>query len=598
MNPWFEQTRSDIDLLLDRLPKVASRVGQSTTSLTDRQGWQQLTRHVYPHFKHSYPFVVAAIIGGLNTGKSTLFNYLTRGEYSAASFEGCLTRRVLLAGHSQCLGDLATREALFQRFAEVPQPWQKPQEMTQPGPPLYAVVDQLPPGLLLLDTPDFNGVLRENPQITQAILLTADVVLLLLTNVNYRSREDLQFLGKALRSAGRREVIFIYRVTDAMPAAIALKHMEEAAAYLGTGRPRAVFRMIEDSAIAHGLQPVKLERLDPQAPGESAELIDYLARLSTPDIKRASLEGGLRAAVTDLEPFLDWATDRQEHVRTGHQDVARHLDQAARAVASIIPDRRLKEMVFEEWQAGSTGVSRIVRWLGRTVWPFGRLRRYLQQQQLSPELASAFDTQVRTALEEHAQQVHARMRETLPAAAASQLSEWGVVRYNLGKQLATVPAIPGSVLRSTRQHMQTLRMSSAWKHGLFDPLSDLLQYLAGVAAPTHKVASSETGLPSNDRDRLFRLVTDAPIDPSIKDGLVVTVLEPVYQQWLSQRQQDIHHLLTLYLIGDSFASLNHAAAAEQEFVQCRQALDRIRKAWLADESPTIAEDMGQTEARR
>ena len=56
----------------------------------------------------------------------------------------------------------------------------------------------MPESLLLVDTPDFDSVLRGNRAVTDALLAVADVALVVVTKHTYQNHDVIEFLGRWL----------------------------------------------------------------------------------------------------------------------------------------------------------------------------------------------------------------------------------------------------------------------------------------------------------------------------------------------------------------------------------------------------------------
>src|SRR4249920_527577 len=124
--------------------------------LAGREWYESLRRKLIPQLA-GQPFIVAAVVGGTNIGKSVIFNHLAGGRVSATSPLASGTK------HPVCLvpvgfeeqHDLAT---IFQGF--------ELREWTDPGEALencsqhrlfWKASPELPANLLVLDSPDIDS---------------------------------------------------------------------------------------------------------------------------------------------------------------------------------------------------------------------------------------------------------------------------------------------------------------------------------------------------------------------------------------------------------------------------------------------------------
>ena len=146
-----------------------------------------------------HPFIVAAVVGGTNTGKSVIFNHLAGDHVSATSPLASGTR------HPVCLvpegfhreHDLA---AIFRSFRLI--------EWTEPGAALenapehrlfWKTSPALPSNLLVLDTPDIDSDAEINWLRADHLRHCADVLVAVLTQQKYNDAAVKKFFRKAAR---------------------------------------------------------------------------------------------------------------------------------------------------------------------------------------------------------------------------------------------------------------------------------------------------------------------------------------------------------------------------------------------------------------
>ena len=174
-----------------------------------------------------------------------------------------------------------------------------------PGPPgrLYLThAPQLPPGLVLMDTPDFDSVFKDNRAATEALLLTADVVLFVVSRQTYQNAALVDFVRTAV-GAGRPYLLLYNEATQPTTAA---SHLETLQSQVGHP-PVARYLAPHQPAVEQGA-PLLLEPLG-DAP-RLAALLGEPARAT--ELKRAALSATLRDALAEAAT-LATSCEEQAH---------------------------------------------------------------------------------------------------------------------------------------------------------------------------------------------------------------------------------------------------------------------------------------------
>jgi hypothetical protein len=164
--------------------------------LAGREWFELLERKLLPQLADD-AFLVVAVVGGTNIGKSVIFNHLAGCRASATSPFASGTK------HPVCLvppgferrHDLA---AIFQGFQL--HPWSVADAALEDHAEhrvYWRTSDSLPPNLLVLDTPDIDGDVRVNWERADHIRRCADVLVAVLTQQKYNDAAVKQFFRKA-----------------------------------------------------------------------------------------------------------------------------------------------------------------------------------------------------------------------------------------------------------------------------------------------------------------------------------------------------------------------------------------------------------------
>jgi hypothetical protein len=179
----------------------------SLESLSNSEWFEILERKLLPQLGED-AWLVVAVTGGTNIGKSVVFNHLAGFRASATSPLASGTR------HPVCLAptgfetrhDLAT---IFPGFSV--QPWTSADDALKDGERdflFWRTSPQVPENLLLLDTPDIDSDAPVNWRRADAIRQAADVLIAVLTQQKYNDAAVKQFFRKAAEDDAAVIVVF------------------------------------------------------------------------------------------------------------------------------------------------------------------------------------------------------------------------------------------------------------------------------------------------------------------------------------------------------------------------------------------------------
>ena len=254
------------------------------------------------------PLLVVAVCGGTNTGKSLITNTLVGAEISRSLPEAARTRHPVASLPRGLAGRIDLAE-LFPGFTPVA--WADEDDA-------LAVTDddrlvwredptgEQPARLVLLDTPDIDGTLRENWQRAELVRNAADVIVAVLTQQKYNDAVVRDFFTAAARAG--KTVLVVFNMV-AWP-----QQRERIAGWLATFtaetgvRPAAVYAAPHDFAAAEAgritFHPVP--ELTPD--GGAAGPAERLAGCDFDRIKLDAMTGALDVVLdprTGLAAWLD-----------------------------------------------------------------------------------------------------------------------------------------------------------------------------------------------------------------------------------------------------------------------------------------------------
>lgn len=368
--------------------------------------WKQaVDARLLPRLLPEFP-LVAAVCGGGSSGKSTLFNTLVGDRVSPTGGRAGINRRMLIAISASHRNTSGLAEALFDPFDSPPQLLAETSQLTTPGGPLLHYADALPPGLALVDTPDFDTGAKgsyQNREMAERALRVADVLVYLFTNANYNNRDNTDFIARMLTAVGSRNCLLVYRADPGFTDQEIRDHAGTVARNIYGGRAEqhvlGVYRAGEDNRVAAGARPMAIVPVD----GHRTSLMDALTGMDPRQV-RGDLHRSIFKDVVDQGAlFLANAQDSVRHLELyleGLHTVQRRCVQDA---LGHLPMDAVVGRFSEIWQAADPSHIKIMRKTGQVVetpvrllmrvakWVSGSTRRK-EKMPAGGEVAAAMET--------------------------------------------------------------------------------------------------------------------------------------------------------------------------------------------------------------
>jgi len=190
---------------LQQLEQAGRKAG--IPPLEGREWFELLRRKLLPQLTEE-PFVVAAVVGGTNIGKSVIFNHLAGCRASAVSPLASGTKHpvCLVPEGFESRHDLASIFTGFELTA-----WSDANaslETSETHRLFWKSAPQLPPNLLVLDTPDIDSDAEVNWMRADCVRHCADVLIAVLTQQKYNDAAVKQFFRKAAEEDKAVIVVF------------------------------------------------------------------------------------------------------------------------------------------------------------------------------------------------------------------------------------------------------------------------------------------------------------------------------------------------------------------------------------------------------
>lgn len=358
-----------------RLRRVAAQLAElsdlSSQIPAVERARDRLQRDLLPRTAGGDQSVVVGIVGPNNAGKSALFNALTGGEHSPSLPTGGATRRLVGAARPGLAAELSSRPE-WNRFTLIPFDGGSASERQRalanavdPAELLLVTAPSVPPGLLLIDTPDFDSIARENRFASEALLAVADVVIAVVTRHSYQNAEVVDYLRRWLYHG--RPWLLVYN--EASSPELVRQHADKLAADVGS-QPFAVYQAPHSLEVMEGRAPLEPLRLEQDASaGSGARLVDSLANLGeVKELKRAALSASLAQLAGDLREIDTFLRGRSRVAAATLERARDRCRAAAESIASrampggpfltafrTVLDRR-SNRVSRTWRTGMKGL--------------------------------------------------------------------------------------------------------------------------------------------------------------------------------------------------------------------------------------------------
>jgi hypothetical protein len=208
----FSELLRDLIAAIERIQLEGADLG-ATAGIHAANWHRSLFQHLRPRIE-GQPYLLVAVVGGTNTGKSMIFNQLAGANVSRVSHIACRTK------HPICLVPrdfLRNRQParVFPGFQV--RPWKSDGDtLTEDSEHLLFIREDTegrqPPNLLLLDTPDIDGCFKEHWDRAQLVRQAADVLVGVLTDQKYNDEAVRRFFREA--GEADKPVILVFNMVD------------------------------------------------------------------------------------------------------------------------------------------------------------------------------------------------------------------------------------------------------------------------------------------------------------------------------------------------------------------------------------------------
>lgn len=208
MTSRFEQCADVIQRLNEAIHSLQSVTSDFGLTQVEKQEWYELLQQKLRPQLSDNSFLIVAVVGGTNIGKSVIFNHIAGDRLSSTSPMASGTKHptVLLP---EGFAEQNSLQQLFPGFeiVEGTDPDEALQESDQHL-LFWRESASLPENLVVLDTPDVDSVAEVNWERADNIRRCADVLIAVLTQQKYNDAAVKQFFRKAAQEGKLVIVVF------------------------------------------------------------------------------------------------------------------------------------------------------------------------------------------------------------------------------------------------------------------------------------------------------------------------------------------------------------------------------------------------------
>jgi hypothetical protein len=333
-------------------------------------GWQQaVDTRLLPRLMPEFP-LVAAICGGGSSGKSTLFNTLAGETISPTGGRAGINRRILISLNASHRDTPGIAASMFDPFGCPPRQMEQMAQLTTPGDPLLHYGNALPPGLALVDTPDFDtgsGGSYQNRELAERSLRAADVLIYIFTNANYNNRDNTDFVARMLTAVGTRKCFLVYRAYPGFTHQEVLDHAGTVARNLYGDRAGqhvlGVYRAVEDNRVAAGQRPMTIVPVEDGRPA----LMDALVQMDPRQVRGELHRSLFSDVIRQGRGFLEDARASAGHLELYLEGLRTVQQRMVQDALGHLPMDAVVRRFSEIWQDTDPSHVKIMRRTGRVV---------------------------------------------------------------------------------------------------------------------------------------------------------------------------------------------------------------------------------------
>ena len=320
----FASLSRQLDSALDELEHLSTTL--QIPPLAGREWFDLLERKLLPQLTDGL-YLIVAVVGGTNIGKSVIFNHIAgfRASSSSPLASGTKHPVCLVPAGFEAKHDLNSLFPAFQLH-----PWLGSDEALETHDEhclFWRSGEDVPPNLIVLDTPDVDSDAPVNWQRADAVRQAADVLVAVLTQQKYNDAAVKQFFRKAAAEDKTAIVVFnrvelpedepywplwlktfcdetglrpefVYLAPNDRKAAEAIRLEFQERSWNAEDSVQPPTALNTDSTADH---PTNGSASHPSLDGESLPLQAVLSQLRFTEIKLRTMRGSLRQLVSEAD---------------------------------------------------------------------------------------------------------------------------------------------------------------------------------------------------------------------------------------------------------------------------------------------------------
>jgi hypothetical protein len=224
---------------------------------------------------------------------------------------------------------------------------------------LYVVPEpKLPTGLVLVDTPDFDSVYLENRSRAEALLLSLDVVIFVVTRHTYQNAALVSF-ARSVASQGRPYLLFY---NEAPSASMAHEHRAKVASDIGVA-PLGLYYAEHDPDVQQASRFLVPKPLD-----GSPDLLALLANEGAAEtLKTRALSASLDGVVDELDRLAGLYREMTREPERLHARLRHELVTIGERAARLSVPADVLIEAFRDALDSRSPAHRVARWAPRQV---------------------------------------------------------------------------------------------------------------------------------------------------------------------------------------------------------------------------------------
>ncbi len=412
-----------MDHLLKKLASALALAGDSLPAHLKSKGTplHELAAFQARRLGHDQPYLVVGLLGPNNAGKSTFFTKFTECDISPPHADGGFTRHLAAAAHPLILKRLIEENPLSEfDVVETSAPPDDAQRRTVPSNTLFlAPSPRTPQHLVIIDSPDFDGIDDAHHKISAGLSRIADLIVCVVTKHTYSNATVRRVMDSAIDHGRPYVVVYNEAPKDTR---IAARHLESLIDSFKS-KPQGRFYAPLDLDVQSDPKALKVLRIDDDEPFDPVSL-------SVDDVKRLLVQANASKLAKLAEGVDDMINAWAEHagqVERFLDGITKAAGQFGRSVAvASYPIEPLRDTVIEILNERSLwhrraripvqSLAKGVSWTSKQVWRGAGVAGEWALREGSELMDRKWGTHLRERISEHHHTEESPAKDTCPEA--------------------------------------------------------------------------------------------------------------------------------------------------------------------------------------